>query len=107
MKNLLPAHSFRVGGSHLTEVGRYGAAISLRVQWTPVTTTAADAVVPGAVRGAGPRLGIIGRIFLSSAAQRSIELRVAAETTAAALVHGRVVVVVVDTLQTTVRVAVH
>lgn len=61
--------------------------------------------MPGAVWGAGSGLRVIGRILFSRATHRSVQLRVAAETTAAALVHGGVVVL--DTLQAAVRVAVH
>lgn len=106
MQNFLPAHSLRASGSHLTEVGRNGAAISLRLQRTPVPTAAADAVVSGAARCAGSRLGVIRRILFSRATHLGVELRVAAEAAAAALVHGGVVVVV-DALQTAVRVTVH
>lgn len=106
MQNFLPAHPLRARGSHLTEVGRYGATISLRLQRTPVAAATADAVVSRAVRRAGSRLGVIGRIFFGRATQRGVELRVAAEAAAAALVHGGVVVVV-DALQAAVRVAVH
>lgn len=105
MKNFLPANSFRVRGSHFTQVGRNRAAISLSVQGTLVANTTTDAVVPGAVWSAGPLLRVVRRVFFSRAIRRCVKLRVTAESTATALVHGGVMVVY--TLQAAVRVAVH
>lgn len=105
MKNLLPTNSFRIGGSHFTQVGRDRTVFSLWVQRTLVSAATADAVVPGAVRGACSCFGVIGRIFFSRATHRGVQLRVAAEAAAAALVHGKWVVV--NTLQAAVRVTVH